>query len=330
MSAHGETRRRAFEAACTLAAEGKRPTLLAIRDRLDGRGGAQAIADGLNDWIDEAGKRFALPGIPEELRAQVVALWDLASRQADGRWGEARGTLEARLAEGEAALTAVTAELTQAGGVIEGHLGTIAALRTELAAVTDARDGLALELEARISEAVALRGELEATRTALEQRAAERDGLALRAQRETQRADVTKDSLDTAHGQILALQVQVGELTTEKALLEQAKTAADAALGPLREELERMRQSILDRDSQVQALTAALGREQAGREADVQHWLARLEERQTEVTAGRARETAWGEERQRLQEGLVRLKREVASLRNPQPPQLAGDHPDSP
>ncbi|HYN77601.1 MAG TPA: DNA-binding protein, partial [Lamprocystis sp. (in: g-proteobacteria)] len=71
MSAHGETRRRAFEAACTLAAEGKRPTLLAIRDRLDGRGGAQAIADGLNDWIDEAGKRFAIPGVPEELRAQV-------------------------------------------------------------------------------------------------------------------------------------------------------------------------------------------------------------------------------------------------------------------
>ena len=34
-----------------------------------------------------------------------------------------------------------------------------------------------------------------------------------------------------------------------------------------------MRQSILERDGQVQALTAALGREQEGREADVHHWL---------------------------------------------------------
>ena len=90
MSAHGETRRRAFEAACTLAAEGQRPTLLSVRERLNGRGGQKAIADGLSDWIDEAATRFAIPGVPEELRAQVVALWDLASRQADGRW--ARGT----------------------------------------------------------------------------------------------------------------------------------------------------------------------------------------------------------------------------------------------
>jgi hypothetical protein len=328
MSAHGETRRRAFEAACTLAAEGKRPTLLAIRDRLDGRGGAQAVADGLNDWIDEAGKRFAIPGVPEELRAQVVALWDLASRQADVRWGEARGTLEARLTEGEASLAATRAELAQAGAVIEDHLGTITELRAELAAATDARDALALELEARTSEAVALRGDLDATRTALEQRTAERDAQALRAQREAQRADVTKDSLDAAHGQILALQVQVGELTTEKALLEQARTAADAALGPLREELERMRQSILDRDSQVQALTAALGREQEGREADVQHWLARLEERQAEVAAARNREAAWAEERQRLQEAVTRLRRELHVLQHPEPPPPASGSPN--
>ena len=102
-------------------------------------------------------------------------------------------------------------------------MGTIAELRAELAVVTDARDALALELEARTSEAVALRGELDATRTALEQRTAERDAQALRAQRETQRADITKDSLDAAHGQILALQVQVGELATQTALLEQAR-----------------------------------------------------------------------------------------------------------
>lgn len=330
MSAHGETRRRAFEAACTLAAEGKRPTLLAIRDRLDGRGGAQAIADGLNDWIDEAGKRFAIPGIPEELRTQVVALWDLASRQADGRWDAARGALEARLAEGEAMQAATRAELAQAGAAIEGHLATLAELRAGLAAVTDARDALALDLDARTSEAVAQRSELDAIRAALEQRTAERDAQTLRAQRETQRADVTKDSLDAAHGQILALQVQVGELATQTALLEQARNTAEAALGPLREDLERMRQAIVERDGQVQALTTALGREQEGREADVQHWLARLEERQAEVAAARARETAWGEERQRLQETIARLRRELHALQHPEPPLMAGGPPAHP
>jgi chromosome segregation ATPase len=220
-----------------------------------------------------------------------------------------------RPAQGEAMQTATRAELAQAGAVIEGHLGTIAELRTELATVTDARDTLALELEARTSEAAALRGELDAIRTALEQRTAERDAQALRAQRETQRADVTKDSLDAAHGQILALQVQVGELSTQGALLEQARNTAEAALGPLREDVERMRQAIVERDGQVQALTTALGREQEGREADVQHWLARLEERQAEVTAARARETSWADERQRFQAEVGRLRREVQGLK---------------
>jgi chromosome segregation ATPase len=316
MSTHGETRRKAFDAACALAAEGKRPSMLTVRDRLDGRGGQKAIADGLNDWIDEAARRFAIPGVPEELRGQVVALWDLASRQADGRWDDARGALEARVAEGEAIQAAVRAELAQAAAVIKDHLGAIAELRTALGSMTDARDALDLALEACNSETAALRGDLDTTHAVLEQRTAERDAQALQAQRESQRADVTKDSLDAAHGQILALQVQVGELTTEKALLEQAKTAANAALGPLREDLERVRQAILDRDNQVQALTAALGREQAGREADVQHWLARLEERQAEVTAARARESAWADERQRFQAEVGRLRREVQALRS--------------
>jgi len=320
MSAHGETRRRAFEAACSLAAEGQRPTLLSVRERLNGRGGQKAIADGLSDWIDEAATRFAIPGVPEELRTQVVALWDQASRQADGRWDAARGTLEARLAEGEAMQAATRADLAQAGAAIEGHLATLAELRAGLAVVTDARDALALELEARTSEAVALRADLDAARVDAEQLAGARDTQARRADREAQRADATKASLDAAHGQILTLQVQVGELTTQAALLEQTRASAEAALVSLREDLERARQAIGDRDSQVQALTAALGREQAGREADVQHWLARLEERQAEVAAARVREAAWSDERLRLQEGLARLKREVASLRKPEPP----------
>ena len=196
MSAHGETRRRAFEAACTLAAEGQRPTLLAVRERLNGRGGQKAIADGLSDWIDEAATRFAIPGVPEELRTQVVALWDRASRQADGRWAEARGALEARLAASEAAQAATLAELELATTAISTHLATLAALQAERAGLIDRRDALSLDLEA--------------ARTTSGQVADERDTQARRADREAQRADATKASLDAAHGQILTLQPKSG------------------------------------------------------------------------------------------------------------------------
>ena len=83
-------------------------------------------------------------------------------------------------------------------------------------------------------------------------------------------------------------------------------------------------------DGQVQALTLALGREQQGRDADVQHWLARLEERPAEVAAARARETAWGEERQRLQEAVARLRRELHALQHPEPPGAASGPPAPP
>lgn len=330
MSSRGETRQRAFTAACELAAAGQRPSIRSIRERLGGGGGQQAIVDGLNDWIDEAARRFAVPGVPEELRAAVVALWDLASRQADGRWAEARGALEGRLAASEAAQSATLANLEAANGAIADHLAAIAALQGERAVLADARDALTLALEGRTAELTALRAALDATRGALEQRTGERDAQTLRAQRESQRADATKASLDDAHGQILALQVQVGELTTRAALLEQARAAAEAALGALREDLERARQSVVERDQQVQALTAALGREQEGREADVQHWLARLEERRAEAAAARAREATWGEERQRLQEEVGRLRQEVRVLQSREPPAAPSASPAGP
>ena len=305
------------------------PRCWSVRERLNGRGGQKAIADGLSDWIDEAAQRFAIPGVPEELRTQVVALWDLASRQADGRWAEARGALEARLAASEAAQAATLAELELATTAISAHLATLAALQAERAAADrPARRPEPGPGGPHARDRGAAAGTWTRPSSTAEQYAGERDTQARRADREAQRADATKASLDAAHGQILTLQVQVGELSTQGALLEQARNTAEAALGPLREDLERMRQAIVERDGQVQALTLALGREQEGREADVQHWLARLEERQAEVAAARARETAWGEERQRLQEAVARLRRELHALQHPEPPPAANASPN--
>lgn len=301
----------AFEAACALAAAGERPSIRSIRAHLGGGGGQQAIADGLNDWIDEAAKRFALPGIPEGLRAQVVALWDLAGSEADQRWSQAREDLEQRLVAANAEREGLQTALTAANQSLSDQAETVTTLHAQISALTDAHDALGLSLEARNAELDSLRGELAQTASALTQCHDERDAQTRRAEREGQRADATKVSLDEAHGRILALQVELGERTTQAALVEQARDAATRALAPLRGEVERARKVVAQREEQIQALTQALGREQAGREADGQHWLDRLEERQAEVAAARNREALCGDERQRLQQEVARLRREL-------------------
>lgn len=322
MSSHGETRRLAFEAACTLAAAAQRPTIRSIRAHLGG-GGQQAISDGLNDWVDEAARRFTLPGVPEALCAQVVALWDLAGTEADQRWAQARQTLEQQLTESEAQRSRLQMEVAEAKQTIGSQAETIAAQGAQIAALTDAQDALNLTLEARNAELDALRGELTQTTTALQQRTDERNTETRRAEREAQRADATKVSLDDAHSRILALQVELSERSTQAALLEQARDSAAKALAPLHTELERAQEVIAQRDEQILALTLALGREQAGREADSQHWLNRLEERQAEVAAARNRETLWNDERQRFQQEIAKLRREH-SIREHMKPEING------
>ena len=102
MSARGETRRLAHAAACEIAAKGQRPSIAAIREHLGGRGGQQAIIDGLNDWIADAARRFEIPGIPESLRSLVVDVWDRATTEAATRWQDERQQWEGRLAECQA------------------------------------------------------------------------------------------------------------------------------------------------------------------------------------------------------------------------------------
>ena len=102
MSAHGETRRLAHAAACEIAAKGERPSIAGIREHLGGRGGQQAIIDGLHDWMADAARRFEIPGIPESLRGLVVEFWDRATTEADTRWQDERAQWAARVAECQA------------------------------------------------------------------------------------------------------------------------------------------------------------------------------------------------------------------------------------
>jgi hypothetical protein len=66
----------------------------------------QALLAGLNDWVDEAARRFQIPAIPEELRGALVTIWDLACREGEARWSQAREALERRVVEEEQAHSA--------------------------------------------------------------------------------------------------------------------------------------------------------------------------------------------------------------------------------
>jgi hypothetical protein len=324
MSARGYTRQAAFEAACTLAASGRRPTVETIREAFGGRGGQQAIQQGLADWVDEAAQRFQVPGIPEELRGAVVAVWDLACKRAQERWSQDRAALgeqmEALAAEGATAVQEREAARAE-GARLQAALAEQGAV---LRKAEDALDGARSALEARTA---ALR---ERDAALVEARAQGADE-ALRRAHSERLAAAARASLEAAQERVARLRTELEVADARTALIERAETAANERAAQARTDLVgaqttvvELRRALSERDGQLAALTATLKGEQRGREADSRHWLARLEERQTEVTAARAREAAWGEEKRRLVEELAQLKREVHRLRLP-PPALPPD-----
>jgi hypothetical protein len=127
MSTHGDTRKAAFEAACRLAAAGERPTVVAVRAKLGGKGGQNAIQAGLTDWIAEAAKRFQLPGLPESLQMAVIAFWDVACQTAKTQWDEERAAFLTQLEARDQQL----AERTQERDALERERDQIRAERDQ-------------------------------------------------------------------------------------------------------------------------------------------------------------------------------------------------------
>ncbi|WP_295587281.1 DNA-binding protein [uncultured Lamprocystis sp.] len=140
MSAHGATRQRAFQTACTLAAAGKRPTIAAVREGLGGKGSQQAIGAGIDDWLDEAARRFQIPGIPEALRAQVVEVWDQACGLAGEQWDGAKAALEAQVSGLDAQVAAVAEERNAARTESERLVAELNNQGTTLRETLDALD----------------------------------------------------------------------------------------------------------------------------------------------------------------------------------------------
>ncbi|WP_236849039.1 DNA-binding protein [Candidatus Thiodictyon syntrophicum] len=217
MSAHGATRQRAFEAACTLAAAGKRPTIAAVREGLGGKGSQQAIGAGIDDWLDEAARRFQIPGIPEALRTQVVAVWNQACRLAGEQWFDAKTPLDAPVAavagQRDAARTEnerLVAELDRQG----------ATLRETQNALDLARNTLAARIEA-----------LQETTEALAQSRAHGEHQARQRDHAERVAAAAGESLRAAQARIARLQVEQ-EVATARAELLSARRRRPRGLPP--------------------------------------------------------------------------------------------------
>ena len=166
------TKEQIFAAADALAAEGLRPTLVAVRQRVGGS--YSTISPALNEWkARQAAKdlpmREAAPqAVTEKLSELGAEVWAIALDLANGRLAAEREALETARAELEAArqeaaelADQLTAELDEAKARITAMEAAEAAAKGEIEALREklaAADTRAATAEARADE---LRTELD-------------------------------------------------------------------------------------------------------------------------------------------------------------------------
>ena len=300
MGTHGDTRRAAYAAACDLAAAGERPSVAAIRARLAGRGGQQAIQAGLNDWLQEAARRFQLPALPAALQETVITLWQAACQTAATEWEGERTALKQAVEEGaqarlawEGAYQATHLALdrcqsqlrtTQADLFAQQHTARSALEQVE--ALTqqwhDAQrqiDALAQRSETQTARIATLEQVIGQAQAALEQARTE--------QRQWQERAVTAETAVTRLEQVAA------DRARQRAEL-------DATLQDARAEQARQQQALDERDAQIQTLTGLLERTQATQEAESGRWLMQIDEQRQALAAARDRERRSEQERGNL------------------------------
>ena len=314
MSTHGDTRRAAFRAACELAAGGERPTVVAVRARLGGKGGQAAIQAGLNDWVEEAARRFQLPALPESLQTAVIAFWDVACHTAQREWDEARDELlrqlkarDEQLASLSAAHEALGRDRDQVAREGEQRAQALELAQAELLAAHQHARVLETEradLEQRRADAEARIVHLEQAHTQLaaQLRALEDDGRrredALRlAEREREQWQLQARAAEQT---VARLEQSLADQADHRARLEERVQESHALQA-------RQQQALDEREARIQTLIASLERAQATYDAESAHWLAQIDDQRQALGAARERE-------QRLEQARATLWQEVQAL----------------
>jgi len=316
MSARGETRQKAFQAACHLAARGQRPSVRSIRELLNGAGGQQAIVDGLNDWLDEAARRFQVPGLPDEILAQVAALWTAACDVGEARWRQDKASLQAQLQSAQDSLAEVTAECNRIASELEQTMANLEAAHTALSAMEDRAIGAEARLQEERQTLASAQTELAAVQSA-------RETLTRDIEYQRRLTEEARTSQQHVEADLVAVRVAVEARTGRIAVLETSLAEAGNDVEELRTISARqeamvagLTQRLSDRDATVAKLTAALDREQQGREADTEHWLKRLDEIRTAGDEARTREVRLVEENDRLVKEIHHLRQALTVARS--------------
>jgi chromosome segregation ATPase len=314
MSTHGDTRKAAFEAACRLAASGERPTVVAVRAKLGGKGGQNAIQAGLNDWIAEAAKRFQLPGLPESLQMAVIAFWDVACQTAKTQWDEERAALliqletrDRQLSERTQERDALERERDQALAECDRHAQALEQAQGELFAAhqhTRALETERADLVQRLADAEASVAQL--TETGAQLVAKVRDleyseqGLKETAKRLEAERDQWQAEARTAEQTVARLEQRQEDRERERARLAEALTQHQSAL-------EEGRAALAEREARITTLTDLLERTQATHEAESGRWLVQIDDQRQALSEARERERRWDQERLALHDEIRRL-----------------------
>jgi chromosome segregation ATPase len=314
VSTHGDTRTAAFEAACRLAAAGERPTVVAVRAKLGGTGGQNAIQAGLNDWIAEAAKRFQLPGLPESLQMAVIAFWDTACQTAKTQWDEERAALLTQLETRDQQL----AERTQERDALERERDQIRAERDQRTQALEQAQGelfaahqhsRTLETERadlmqRLADAEASVAQLTETGAQLAAKVRDLEYSEQGLQEEAASVEAERDQLQADVGAAKQTIAQLGQLRTQE---ERERAQLAAALAQSRADLEAGRTALTEREAQIKTLTDLLERTQATYEAESARWLLQIDDQRQALSAARERERRWDQERTTLLNEIRRL-----------------------
>ncbi|MTW23162.1 DNA-binding protein [Allochromatium palmeri] len=315
MSTHGDTRKAAFEAACQLAAAGERPTVVAVRTKLGGKGGQAAIQAGVNDWIEESARRFQLPALPESLQGAVIAFWEVACQTAKAQWDEARAGMLAQLEARDQQL----AERTQERDALEHardlalaerdqHAQSLEQAQAELFTAyqhTRVLERECADLGQRLADA-------EASVEQLEQTATQQTTRILELEQSEQRLSETLERTETKRDQ---WQVQARTAEQTVARLEQVKAEEERERERLAQALAQSQSGVAEeraarteREVHIKTLTDLLERAQAAHDAESARWLVQIDDQRQALSIARERE-------RRLEQERTALMDEVRALR---------------
>lgn len=305
-----DTRAATKAAADALLAEGLRPTVASVRQRI-GRGSASTINAALQDWWQGLAERFAQgprPDVPEPAWRAAVAVWNAALEAADARLAADRRALQQAREESDAKVeTALFArdQATQRAETLarELEVGQRALRETEQALAAESA-----RVEAFGGQLADLQGQVQAAaQRALDQDRQHNAQLALAQERHDRMEQRLVAQIDEHKGARERLDTRLIALQKEA---RDKENGLRQELSQAQTELARLRQLSDSQAAALQRLEAEHATLRSGREADRLE-LGRLT---AELARERAATAEWRDAQGTLQGELRQARDQIVEL----------------